>query len=92
MTFHEWEIARDNSIKLTQETIETITKDRGNSELSKLFGSAYTDTVTDEIREYNKNIMMTLIEEDLHQIAVVLNKIAGVMSKDLETSSRKEEV
>lgn len=74
MTFEEWKVARDNSIKFAQETIESIKKD--NSELNKLFGSAYTNAITDEIRDYNENIMITLIETDLFQIAAALNKIA----------------
>lgn len=91
MTFKEWETARDDSIKFAQKTIESITKDRDNSELSKLFGSAYSDAVTEEIREYNRNIMMTLIEEDLYQIAAVLNKIAEGSVKAPEATSRMAE-
>ncbi len=89
MTFKEWETARDDSIKFAQETIESMTKSREDSELSKLFGTAYDDAVTDEIREYNKNIMMTLTEEDLYQIAGALNKIAEIMPKAPEATSRK---
>jgi len=98
MTFKEWGQARDDSIKFAQETIESMKKNRDDSELSKLFGTAYSDAVTDEIREYNKNIMTTLIEEDLHQIAAALNKIAEeltnaprVMFKAPEATSRKAE-
>ena len=99
MTFQEWETARDDSIKFAQETIESMKESKEDPELSKLFGTAYTDAITDEIREYNKNIMVTLIEEELYQIAAALNKIAGeltnaprVMFKDPEASSRKDEV
>ena len=75
MTFKEWETTRDDSIKFAQETIESM-KGSIDPELSKLFGTAYNDAVTDEIRDYNKNIMMTLTEGDLYQIAAALNKIA----------------
>ena len=99
MKFEEWEVVRDNSIKSVQEIIESMKESREDSELSKLFGATYNDAVTDEIREYNKNIMMTLIETDLYQIAAALNKIAGeltnaprVMFKDPEASSRRDEV
>lgn len=88
MTFKEWEVARDNSIKFAQKEIESMKKSIEDSELSKLFGTAYNDTVTDEIREYNKSIMVNLIEEDLYQIAGVLNKIAGTMPKAPEATSR----
>ena len=88
MTFEEWGTARDNSIKFAQETIESMKESIEDPELSKLFGTAYNDAVTDEIREYNKNIMMTLTEEDLYQIAGALNKIAGIMPKALEAASR----
>lgn len=94
MTFEEWETTRDDSIKFAQETIESM-KGSKDSELSKLFGAAYNDAVTDEIREYNKNIMMTLTEEDLYQIAAALNKIAEeltnaprIMFKAPEATSR----
>ena len=79
MTFKEWE------------TIESIKKSCEDSKLNDLFGSAYSDTITDEIREYNKNIMITLIEQDLYQIAAALNKIAETMPKVPEASSRGEE-
>lgn len=88
MTFQEWEIARDDSIKFAQKTIESMIEDRDNSELNKLFGNTYTNAVTDEVREYNKNIMMTLIETDLYQIAAALNKIAETMPKAPEATSR----
>ena len=91
MTFNEWEQARENSMKFAQETIEAMKDSQETSELGKLFGSAYTDAITDEIREYNKNIMMTLIEEDLHQIAVALNKIAEGSVKTPEANSRTAE-
>ena len=98
MTFKEWEQARDDSIKFAEETIKSIANNRENSELSKLFGAAYNDTVTNEIREYNKNIMTTLTEEDLYQIAAALNKIAEelvnaprVMFKAPEATSRMAE-
>lgn len=98
MTFEEWGIARDDSVKFAQKTIESMVKSKEDSELSKLFGAAYNDTVTDEIREYNKNIMITLIETDLYQIAAALNKIAGeltnaprVMFKAPEATSRMSE-
>lgn len=98
MTFKEWETARDDSIKFAQETIKSMKENMTDSELSKLFGTAYNDAVTDEIREYNKNIMMTLTEEDLYQIAGALNKIAEeltnaprVMFKAPEATSRKVE-
>lgn len=98
MTFKEWEVARGHSMKFAQETIESMKESIEDPELSKLFGTAYNDAVTDEIREYNKNIMMTLTEEDLYQIAGALNKIAGelvnaprVMFKAPEATSRKEE-
>ena len=97
MTFEEWETARDDSIKFAQKTIESMVKSKEDSELSKLFGATYNDAVTDEIREYNKNIMTTLIETDLYQIAAALNKIAGeltnaprVIFKDPEASFRRE--
>ena len=92
MTFEEWETARDDSIKFAQKTIESMVKSKEDSELSKLFGATYNDAVTDEIREYNKNIMMTLIETDLYQIAAALNKIAETMPKAPEASSRRDEV
>ena len=95
MTFKEWGTARDDSIKFAEETIKSMANSKENSELSKLFGAAYNDTVTDEIRAYNKNIMMTLTEEDLYQIAGALNKIAEelanaprIMFKKPETTSR----
>ncbi len=88
MTFQEWETARDNSIKFAQKKIESMVKSKEDSELNKLFGTAYNDTVTDEIREYNKNIMMTLIETDLYQIAAALNKIAEGSVKAPEAISR----
>lgn len=98
MTFEEWDQARDDSIKFAQKTIESMVKSKEDSELSKLFGTTYDDAVTDEIREYNKNIMTTLIEEDLHQIAAALNKIAEeltnaprVMFKAPEATSRMAE-
>ena len=98
MTFKEWETARDDSIKFAEETIKSMANSRENSELSKLFGAAYNDTVTDEIRAYNKNIMMTLTEEDLYQIAGALNKITEglanaprVMFKAPEATSRTAE-
>ena len=98
MTFKEWETTRDDSIKFAEETIKSMVNSKENSELSKLFGTAYNDTVTDEIRAYNKNIMMTLTETDLYQIAVALNKIAEeltnaprVMFKKPEASSRMAE-
>ena len=91
MTFEEWGIARDNSIKFAQETIESMKKNSKDSELSKLFGNAYTDAITDEIRDYNKNIMMTLIEEDLYQVAQALNKIAKGSVKAPEATSRTAE-
>ena len=74
MTFQEWEAARDKSIKFAQETIESMKE--SSSELNELLGSAYTNAITDEIRDYNENIMMTLIETDLYQIAAALDKIA----------------
>lgn len=89
MTFEEWEVARDNSIKFAQETIESMKE--SHSELSKLLGSAYTDAITDEVRDYNENIMITLIETDLFQIAAALNKIAGTMPKAPEATSRESE-
>ena len=95
MTFEEWGTARDNSIKFAQETIESMKESIEDSELSKLLGTAYNDAITDEIREYNKNIMMTLIETDLYQIAAALNKIAEgsvkaprIMLKNPEATSR----
>ena len=88
MTFKEWEQARDDSIKFAQETIKSMVKSKEDSELSKLFGTAYNDAVTDEIREYNKNIMMTLIETDLYQIAAALNEIAEGSVKAPEATSR----
>ena len=90
MTFQEWEIARDDSIKFAQKTIESMIENRDNSELNKLFGNTYTNAVTDEVREYNKNIMMTLIETDLYQIAGALNKIAETMPKAPEATSRSK--
>ena len=94
MTFEEWGTARDNTVKLAQETIESMKK--SHSELCELLGSTYTNIITDEVRDYNENIMITLIEGDLYQIAAVLNKIAGeltdaprVMFKAPEATSRK---
>ena len=86
MTFEEWGTARDNSIKFAQETIESMKK--SHSELCELLGSTYTDIITDEVRDYNENIMITLIETDLFQIAATLNKIAGTMPKTSEATSR----
>ena len=86
MTFEEWETARDNSIKFAQETIESMKK--SHSELCELLGSTYTDLITDEVRDYNENIMITLIETDLFQIAGALNKIAETMPKAPEATSR----
>ena len=74
MTFEEWKVARDNSVKFAQETIESMKK--SHSELCELLGSTYTKAITDEVRDYNENIMITLIEGDLFQIAAALNKIA----------------
>lgn len=91
MTFKEWEVIRDNSIKFAQKEIESMKENIEDSELNKLFGATYNNAVTDEIREYNKNIMVTLIEEDLYQIAGALNKIAGTMPKAPEATSRKAE-
>lgn len=88
MTFEEWKTTRYDSIKFAQKTIESMKESIEDSELSKLFGTAYNDTITDEIREYNKSIMMTLIETDLYQIAAALDKIAGTMPKAPETTSR----
>ena len=93
MTFEEWKVARDNSVKFAQETIESMKK--SHSELCELLGSTYTKAITDEVRDYNENIMITLIEGDLFQIAAVLNKIAEgsvkaprVMFKAPEATSR----
>jgi len=98
MTFKEWDQARDDSIKFAQETMESIKKSSEDSKLNDLFGNAYTDKITDEIREYNKNIMITLTEQDLYQIAAALNKIAEeltnaprVMFKAPEATSRMAE-
>ena len=89
MTFEEWKVARDNSVKFAQETIESMKK--SHSELCELLGSTYTKAITDEVRDYNENIMITLIEEDLFQIAAVLNKIAEGSVKTPEATSRKAE-
>ena len=89
MTFEEWKVARDNSVKFAQETIESMKK--SHSELCELLGSTYTKAITDEVRDYNENIMITLIEGDLFQIAAVLNKIAEGSVKAPEATSRKAE-
>ena len=88
MTFEEWKVARDNSVKFAQETIKSMVKSKEDSELSKLSGTAYNNTIADEIRDYNKNIMITLIEGDLYQIAAALNKIAEGSVKAPEATSR----
>lgn len=99
MTFEEWDETRKNSLEMVEKTVHSLTKESQSSELAKLFGSTYTDSVADEIREYTKTATLSLIEEDLHQIAVALNKVAGeltnaprVMFKDPEASSRRDEV
>ena len=81
MTFEEWKVARDNSVKFAQETIESIKKSSEDSGLGDLFGAAYNNTIISEIRDYNENIMITLIETDLFQIAAALNKIAEGSAK-----------
>ena len=88
MTFEEWEVVRDNSMKSAQETIESMKESIEDPELGDLFGAAYNGAVTDEIREYNKNILIALIETDLYQIAAALDKIAGTMPKAPEATSR----
>ena len=90
MKFKEWEVARYNSIKSAQETIESMKESKEDPELSKLFGTAYTDAITDEISDFNKNVMIALIETDLYQIAAALDKIAGTMPKAPEATSRKD--
>lgn len=82
MTFEEWEVARDNSFQFAQKTIESM---KGN-----IIDPEYA--VTDEIREYNKNIMITLIEGDLYQIAAALNKIAETLPKAPEATSRERKM
>ena len=88
MTFQEWETARDNTVKFAQETIESMKE--SHSELCELLGSTYTNAITDEVRDYNENIMITLIEGDLFQIAAALDKIAETMPKAPEATSRRE--
>lgn len=97
MTFEEWDKIRKNSLEMVEKTVCSL-KDSQDSELAKLFGSTYTDSVTDEIREYTKTATLSVIEEDLHQIAVALNKVAGeltnaprVMFKAPEATSRMSE-
>lgn len=95
MTFKEWDETRKNSLEMVEKTVHSLTQESQSSELAKLFGSTYTDSVTDEIREYTKTVTLSLIEEDLHQIAVALNKVAEgsvnaprVMLKNPETAAR----
>ena len=64
MTFEEWEVTRDNTIKFAQETIESMKEN--HSELSKLLGSAYTNAITDEVRDYN-DIYSDLSDSDFYR-------------------------
>lgn len=92
MTFKEWDEIRKNSLEMVEETVHSLTQESQSPELAKLFGSTYTDSVTDEIREYTKTVTLSLIEEDLHQIAAALNKVAETMPKAPEATSRRNEV